>query len=309
MLEIIDLNQKLCYDIRMEKRYYKHKIKNLLVVQKIVTIHYIELDKDFVSASESHDFWELVYADKKSLVCTANGRKILLEEGEILFHKPNEQHSLAANGVNAANVFVVCFECKSEAVRFFEEKHIRLDKQFRRFIYPIVEESKNTFDLPCFEPELKKMKLLNHPALGGEQLIKNYLEILLVNIMRNETDKKNSDAIFLNKKDYVGRISKDIVKFLTENLYSRLTIDDICEKLNYNKSYLFRQFKADTGSSIMTYFSRLKIEKAKQLLLENEWSVTQIAVELSFDSPNYFSKTFKKITGYTPLQYRKIHKK
>lgn len=293
----------------MEKRYYKHKIENLLVVQKIVTIHYFELDKNFVSEGESHDFWEFVYADKKSLICTANGREIKLEEGEILFHKPNEPHALAANGINAPNVFIVCFECKSEAVRFFEEKRLRLDKQSRRFIYPIIEECKKTFDMPCFDPGLRKMQLLKNPTLGGEQLIKNYLEILLVNIMRSETEKKNSNAIFLQKEDYVGHVSNEIVKFLKDNLEAKLSVDDVCEKLNYNKSYLFRQFKADTGSSIMSYFTRLKIEKAKQLLLENEWSVTEIALELSFDSPNYFSKTFKKITGYTPLQFKKIHGK
>ena len=63
----------------------------------------------------------------------------------------------------------------------------------------------------------------------------------------------------------------------------------------------------DVTLKMMQYFIRLKIEKAKKLLRENEISVTQISETLAFDTPNYFSKTFKKITGYTPLQYKKIH--
>lgn len=301
--------EKLVIIVCMIKKYYKHKITTLLVIQKIVTIHYFELDKNFVSSGESHDFWELVYADKESVVCTANDKTLILNEGEILFHKPNEYHALSANGKNAPNVFIVSFECKSEAVRFFEYKRLRLDKQFRRFIYSIIEESKKTFDLHTSDPSLKKIQLLAMPTLGGEQLIKNYLELLLISIMRNETEKKNSDVIFLQKEDYVGRISKEIVTYLKAHLYERLSIEDVCKTLNYNKSHLFKCFKSDMGTSIMAYFHQLKIEKAKQLLRENEWSVTQIATTLSFDSPNYFSKSFKKTTGYTPLQYKAIHKK
>ena len=65
----------------MSKQYYKYKIEDLFVIRKIVTIHYFEFDKDFTYPSESHDFWELVYADKESVICTADGEEILLEEG------------------------------------------------------------------------------------------------------------------------------------------------------------------------------------------------------------------------------------
>ena len=55
----------------------------------------------------------------------------------------------------------------------------------------------------------------------------------------------------------------------------------------------------------MEYFTSLKIEKAKQLLRENELSVKEIADALAFDTPNYFSKTFKQLTGQTPSSYKK----
>ena len=48
----------------MRKQYVKHRIENLVNIAKIVTIHYYELDKNFSYPGESHDFWELVYADK-----------------------------------------------------------------------------------------------------------------------------------------------------------------------------------------------------------------------------------------------------
>ena len=95
------------------KQYFRHKLQNLIVVNKVITIHYFEFDKNFRVAEEAHDFWELVYADKESILCYADGVEIPLEEGEILFHKPNESHALAANGKKAPNVFIISFECKS----------------------------------------------------------------------------------------------------------------------------------------------------------------------------------------------------
>ena len=51
----------------MEKKYYKHKIENLLNISKIIMIHYLEFDSDFQSEREAHDFWELVYADRGNI--------------------------------------------------------------------------------------------------------------------------------------------------------------------------------------------------------------------------------------------------
>jgi quercetin dioxygenase-like cupin family protein len=155
----------------MEKKYYKHKIENLLVISKIITIHYFEFDKSFTGPTESHDFWELVYAHKGDIICYADGKEEILKEGEVIFHKPNEIHSLKADGKRAPNVFIISFECKSEAVRFFEHRSLRLQKDLLHLIFSIIEESKKTFDLPYSDPELKKMKLLPSPALGGRQAI------------------------------------------------------------------------------------------------------------------------------------------
>lgn len=292
----------------MEKTYYKHKLENFLVINKIVIVHYLEADKHFSFPEETHNFWELVYADKESVLCSADGQEIVLEEGEILFHKPNERHSLCANGKTAPNIFIVSFECKNEAMRFFENKHLRLNKRLLRFVYRIIEESKKTFDLPYSDPTLKKMKLRRKPPVGGQQLIKNYLEILLIDLMRDETEKEDSEIVFLQKNERDGYVSKRVVNYLREHVRENVSVADICQALNYNKSYLFQQFTADLGLTIMTYFMKLKIELAKKLLRESELPVAQIAEELSFDSAGYFSKCFKKHTQKTPLQYRKFYR-
>lgn len=289
------------------KNYFQHKLSNLISISKIVTIHYFEFGKSFQTVGESHDFWEIVYAEKESLICSADGRKILLEQGEILFHKPNEFHTLSANGKNAPNVFVLSFVCKSESIKFFENKKFMLSPRLAKFIYSILEEGRKTFDIPHLNPNLKKMKLLQNPTLGGEQLIKNYLEIFLINLLREQTETLQGNTTFLPWQELNTKPIDDVITILKNNVRNRLTIDDICAKIAYSKAYLFRIFKAQTGKTVMHYYTELKIKQAKQLLRENELSVREISEHLAFTSPDYFIKSFKRITGLTPLAYKKRH--
>ena len=287
------------------KNYFQHKLSNLISVNKIVTIHYFEFDKAFHTAGEAHDFWELVYAEKESLLCTADNNKIPLNQGEILFHKPNEFHTLAANGKTAPNVFILSFVCKSESIKFFENKKFLLTPHLAKFIYSILEEGRRTFDIPYSDPNLKKMELLPSPTLGGEQLIKNYLEIFLINLLREQTETEHGNATFLPWQELSAKPVDDVIAVLKNNIFAPLHIDDICKETAYSKAYLFRIFKAKTGKTIMYYYIELKINEAKKLLRENELSVREISEKLAFSTPDYFIKTFKRFTGLTPLTYKK----
>ena len=289
------------------QQYYKHKIQNLLVISKIITIHYFEFEKSFRTAGEAHDFWEIVYADKSDILCTADERPVTLREGEMLFHKPNEFHTLSANGVNAPNVFIISFECKSPAISFFEDKKIRLDKNLRGYIYSIIGESKKTFNLPYCDPNMKKLILQKRPTLGGEQLIKNLLEILLINIMRSLTETEEGNTTFIRPHERGKKLIDDICQYLRANVCSSLNMDKISDYICYSKAYIFKEFKKTIGKTIFEYYTELKIEYAKQLLREHTLTIREISEQLSFDTPNYFSKTFKKVTNYTPSLYQKLN--
>lgn len=292
----------------MKQTYYRHKLENLLVINKIVTIHYFEYGA-FETHGESHDFWELVYVDRGTLSYTTEGREQLLKEGEILFHKPNEYHVHTAKSELSPNIFIVSFECKSEAIRFFENKRLHLKKELLRYLYMIIEESRKVFDVPHPDPELKKMPLHPHPSLGGQQLIKNLLEILLINIMREETERDDAESVFLMKEELDNHLANRIKDYLQAHVKECVTISDLAAALNYNKSYLFRQFKASTGRTIMSYFTDMKIESAKKDLRHTDLPIAEIAQSYSFDTPNYFSKAFKRITGESPAEYRKRKKR
>ncbi|MBO4262428.1 MAG: AraC family transcriptional regulator, partial [Clostridia bacterium] len=255
------------------KRYFKHKLQNLINVSKIITIHHFEFEKDFVSEGERHDFWEMVYAEKQSVVCTAEQERIKLEQHEILFHKPNEYHVLAANGENAPDVLVISFACCSEAMRFFEGKKIKLTESQAALLYSVLHYGKKTFDIPYSDPKTKKMEILPCATLGGLQLIKNYLEIFLINLLRAETEVNGENKIFVPADNGGTDSVNAVINFLKENVDKNMTINEVVKKVYYGRSYLMRNFRNKTGKTVMEYFCDLKIEKAKILLRETEMPI------------------------------------
>ncbi len=292
----------------MAKIFYKHKIENLINIIKIITIHHFHFDKNYKFKGEKHDFWEIVYALKSDVICYGEGKKVVLKEGGLIFHKPKEFHSIEADGKTDSEVIVITFECKSEAMRFFFGKNFMLDGRLKMYIYSVLSEAKKTFIMPKFEPSLVKLELQNTPNLGGLQMIRLNLEQLFINIMRDALADTDTEEAFIPKEMLASHIENAVINYLKENIYGKISLNDICDKLYYGKTYLCTQFKKNTGKTIFDYYNNMKIKEAKKLIKKGI-ALSQITEMLMFDTQAYFSYTFKKYTGITPKQYASENKK
>lgn len=285
--------------------YHEHRIRNILSIAKIYTIHYFEFSRGFVSETESHPFWEIVYADKGDILCHREGHEYILRQGEMTFHAPNESHGLRSNGKNAPNVFIASFQANARAMDYFRDKVLTLSRSASALIYQIVAEARATFDIPFSDPSLKKMRLLEHPILGGEQLIKNYLEILLISLLRSDTKAPENDFSSLPSEVADQKFVKKVNDYLAENLYVCLSLEQIADALGYGKSYLCTHYKKLSGHGVIDHYRFLKIEKAKEMLRSSALSIIDIANKLSFSSPDYFGQVFLRYVKIMPTAYRK----
>ncbi|MDE5711221.1 MAG: AraC family transcriptional regulator [Bacteroides sp.] len=109
-------------------------------------------------------------------------------------------------------------------------------------------------------------------------------------------------------KSKKGDIIQDSIKYMKENINKHLTLEDIAKHVHYSSSHFGQIFLKKTGHSPLNYFSQLKIQKACQMLDFTEMKIKEISFELGFYDPYHFSKTFFKITGETPSQYKKRNK-
>ncbi len=97
---------------------------------------------------------------------------------------------------------------------------------------------------------------------------------------------------------------QEILAYISKNLSTIKTLDQVAEHFFVSKSYLFHQFKNTTGFTFVEFLTKLKISRASHLLKNTKDSVASISRSCGFETPEYFSIVFKKKMNMTPLQYR-----
>ena len=287
----------------MKATYVKTKLNSLINISKIVTIHYYEFDRKFVYSGESHDFWEMVYVDKGNVEIQRDEERIILKQGEIVFHKPNEFHAIKAVD-SSPNFFVVSFVCDSPSMVYLEKYHTTLDRTLKGFISSVITESEDTYIIPKNDTELKKLEKKENARIGGEQLIKTYLEQLLIFLIRSITDK-GTVGVFPTKESMESHIVVDIKEYITSRLEESVRICDICREFGYSKSYISKIFREQTGETLSSYAIKKRVECARMLIREDDLNFAQISAKLNFDNPQYFSRVFKRVTGMTPSEFKR----
>jgi AraC-like DNA-binding protein len=119
-------------------------------------------------------------------------------------------------------------------------------------------------------------------------------------------------ALMLDAENMVAPVdatlhySRQVLSYLANHYTSGISMDDLLQEVGLTKSYICRLFKRHTGCTITEYVNRLRCYQATYLI-ENGHSVTEVAAAVGFNDYNYFSRVFKKVTGYRPSEdMRKI---
>ena len=287
--------------------FIRYSFDKVINVEKLITVFYMELSRDFVNDGEQHDFWEMVYIDRGEALCTGGKRKFVLRSGELTFHKPNEFHAIRATGDTAPNVSIITFECKSRAMRYFEGKIFPLAGEEKALISMLFREGISTYTLVNPKnPLLQQMKRLENAPFGSSQMTKNLLELFLIRLHRKEgaLAKKSRYHYKVNGIDIPFPV-KEILDLLEKNVYGSLTVTEIARRLGKSESTVKNLFSLYQSGGIMHYYNFLKIEEAKRLIREGSCNFGQIAALLQFDTPQYFSMCFKRFVHMSPQEYKK----
>ena len=101
----------------------------------------------------------------------------------------------------------------------------------------------------------------------------------------------------------VDKIAEMVREYVMEHYKERITLGQAAEALNISQGYLSTAFKKQSVESFTNYVSAIKIEKAKELIASHQYMMYEVSDLLGFDTPFYFSKVFKKVTGMSPKEY------
>ena len=273
-------------------------------VDAVVNLSYYRLSKDYAFPGESHDCWEFIYIDRGSLIVTAGTQTYFMKSGELAFHCPNEFHAFQSLG--QSDVIVVSFHCSSEAMDRLKQKVLLLHRKEKEHLKMLVDESQLVYQhFDNIAPHIN-MQIREDAPLGGEQLIKNYLEQLLIHICRRDDNVKFSQrAVSARSTAHSMILAQRIQDYLQEHYAEKLSLQGLSNEMGVSVSQIKRVFREQLGKTMVSCITELRIAQAKRLIREGSLNFSQIAEAVGYESIYYFSALFKKQTGRTLSEYQR----
>ena len=170
-------------------------------------------------------------------------------------------------------------------------------------LYPLEEKQVITFDtayastrmMEYFSNLLRVIR--GHFTLGNFIYITNTISVIL------------SETYFREKKDNANpsdRTLTEIIRYMVKNIGRNLTLDELCGEFSYSKSHINNLFHRYTQQPPLGFFQSLKMKQACIMLRHSNKMVYEIAQELGYSDPFYFSRAFQRTIGVSPREYRKL---
>lgn len=135
---------------------------------------------------------------------------------------------------------------------------------------------------------------------GWETVCQHLLEVLLTHVLRHtHFTTQLATAKRTNKECAVAR------RYIDEHYAEALSLDLLAQITHVNKYYLVHTFNKEYGMPPISYLIARRIRESRYMLEDTEYSLSQISHVLGFSSPSYFSQSFRRLMGQSPMEYRK----
>jgi signal transduction histidine kinase/ligand-binding sensor domain-containing protein/DNA-binding response OmpR family regulator len=187
----------------------------------------------------------------------------------------------------------------------------------------IIKTDVNTSHIPFIIISAKtetKDKLEGYKLGIDAYLTKPFNKHELVLIIKNILIKKQEQIDYLSnllhlqnkhsKAPNINQLDLNLIKRIQEyalDYSKKMSIEELAHSLSTSRTQLHRKVKSLSGMSITNYLNHIKIEKAKNLLSTTKLTISEIAYDVGFEDPAYFSRAFKKIVNISPVTYRQEH--
>lgn len=234
--------------------------------------------------------WQLIIgAEGTGNVVVENSRQIL-HPGDILLLPPETAHSYQ-NAGDEGHPWIVHFLGFTGS----SCQRLMLDMHFHKAgIYHLKTQEHCLQHLDVFR------NILTSSLPDRNRLLSKELYSFLLDI------SQESSYVEMTFDRHDGSLVTDIILYLEEHYAEDISLRDLSEHIGKTPEYLCAYFRRETGETIVRHLTRIRIGRARLMLLENpDLSVRSVGEQCGFRSPSYFGKVFKENTGVTPQNYVK----
>lgn len=281
-------------------KYEKYRLSRLVTVNDIVSADYVR--QPLQPNPHTHaDAWELCCCLSGSLALYYGEQVITLQDNQAYCVPPEIRHTTK---MTAGKAFIISFTCSDEAMKLLRNRILQVGS-YQQLLQNIIQELKAAFRRN--QQDLRVWHFEPNPdsPLGAEQMICCYLEQLLIGILRQLTMRKGS---IISRTHFENAISsyqiEAVIQYIRESISRSLTVEQLAQEFHYSRTRLSVLFKKATGLGINEFITQERITRAKELLSQNEMSISQISEAVGYSSAQYFSRRFSLEAGCSPTFYR-----
>ncbi len=289
----------------MYDKYLAYELNALFPVTHLIALFYRGLPKErTIDDYTANTFWELFYVDRGNISLNIDGRDISLSAGQGVFYKPRTNHRMTGSTASVANVASISFLCPDLDEKFFGGKICTFDHHEKKLLHQLIvisnehlERQSNKHDGP------KGMRPKKGAPAHVPSFIKAILEYLLLYIYTRQ------DTLIKGKRIHQKQATPMVnsaIEYMYNNINEKISIHDLAKHVNMSDSRFRTLFKNEIGQSVIDYFNDIKMEHAKTLIRDDNYTFSEIAMALGFSSESYFSRQFKLKTGMTPSEYSQL---
>lgn len=240
---------------------------------------------DWHSIPHAHHYAELFYIVGGDGQFRIEDRLYPVQANQMVIVNPNVIHTEVSYEAHPLEYIVLGIEGLELSVSDTQESRFRL-----------VDCRGGSDILTCLRHILKETQ----GALPGYELIcQAYMEILILRLMRVTRFSVASGSPSASNQCAAIR------HYIDTHYKETLTLDILARQAHLNKFYLAHAFKEEYGMSPIHYMITRRVEESRYLLRETDMSMSQIARILGFSSASYFSQSFRRAEGISPMEYRK----
>ena len=246
-----------------------------------------------VSGSHMHPCYECIHVRKGLFFTYVNDRHLITTTGRCIVIPPGTQHSHYVDGD----------DCQSYSIRFLLES------------IPMAQ-SRSNESMHCYEriTECLSTILYDHPSRSMEMLedLQNKplyaQQAVLIHWLLSMSQDEAEPPQELPYEKKVEDIAAQVDLYLNQFFRNNVTVMDIASSLNISYRHLARLYKSARGMTFVEKLTAIRLDHAKQALINTNMPIKQIATEFGFSNEYYFATLFKKNTGIPPSEYRKQFK-
>ncbi|MGH9902353.1 MAG: helix-turn-helix domain-containing protein, partial [Pyrinomonadaceae bacterium] len=145
---------------------------------------------------------------------------------------------------------------------------------------------------------------LQSEAPGGRLYAESLANVLAVHLLRYYTASGAGGRRFSGGLS--GRRLRRVESFVADNYERDLSLDDLAREAGMSTFHFAREFKRATGTTPHQHLIKLRVERAKALLVESEMPLAEVGLRSGFSHQSHFTRLFRRLTGTTPLSYRTV---